>query len=284
MDRARTFGIGLAAAAAAVGLGLVVLGWLGAPRSNQILNAAGLAAGALLGAALLAWPRLLERGLGAAALAGGVAVLLTAFSGVPLEGIRRWVRAGPLLLHVGAIALPFLLAAAARRSGPLSALAAGLALLGAALQPDAAIATALSAGLLALAALRPSPTAWLLSGLSVAAAAWAWARPDPLAAVTFVEGVLPLAFHTSAAAGLLVGLGLALPVAALVALGLGDPARRVMALTLAAGFAGVAAAALIGNYPTPLVGYGLSPILSYVLGWSLLAGSGRDPGRAQPSG
>ena len=43
----------------------------------------------LVGAALLAWPRLLERGLGAAALAGGAAVLLTAFSGVPLEGIRR---------------------------------------------------------------------------------------------------------------------------------------------------------------------------------------------------
>lgn len=284
MDRARTYAIGLGAAAVAVGIGLIVLAWLGAPRSYLILNATGLAAGALLGAGLLAWPQLPGRGLGAAALAGGAAVLLTAFFGVPLEGVRRWVRAGPLLLHVGVIALPFLLAAAARRSGPLSMLAAGLALLGAALQADAAIATAMAAGLLTVAALRPSPTAWLLSGLSVAAAAWAWTRPDPLPAVTLVEGILPLAFHHSAPAGLVASLGLALPVAALVALGLGDPTRRVMALTLAAGFAGVVVAALTGNYPTPLLGFGLSPILCYVLGWSLLAGSGRDPGRAQSSG
>lgn len=284
MHRAKIYGMGLVAAAVAVGLGVVVLGWLGAPPTYRAFNLAGLGVGGLLGAVLLVWPRRLEASLGVIALLGGAAILLTAFAGVSLEGVRRWARVGPVLLHVGLIALPFLLAAVSRRVGPLSALAVGLALLGAALQPDAAIATALAAALLAGAVLRPSTRAWLLSGLSAAAAMWTWTRADPLPAVTFVEGVLPLAFSHSPDAGIVASLGLGVPLLALAALAFHDQRRRVMALTLAAGFTGIAAAALAGNYPTPLVGYGLSPILSYLLGWSVLASAGRDPGTAQSSG
>ncbi len=271
MDRAGTFGVGLAAATLAVSLGVVTLASLGAPQSHMTLNVAGLVAGGGLGGLMLMKRGLLARGLLALALAGGAAILATAHFGISLEGVRRWVRAGPLLLHVGLIALPFVVAQAARQAGWPSALAITAALAGTALQPDAQTATALAAGVVAIAMLRPSRLAWIMAALGVATAAWCWTRPDPLPAVTYVEGVVPLAFARSQALGLLASAGLALPALALVGFGLADKARRIPALALAAASAGVAAASLLGKYPTPLVGYGLSPILSYVLCWTVLA-------------
>ena len=279
MNRARSFGIAVCAASLAVALGVLTLVAVDAPESYLRVNIVALAASLLFGALLLVNRKLLTRGLGIIALTGGAAILATAFLGEPLEGVRRWVRAGPLLLHVGMVVMPFILARAVSRTDGLSVFAVTLALLGAALQPDAAIATALAGGAVILAAVRSSRVAWGVAGLAVMACVWCWAQPDPLPAVKYVEGVLPLAFRQTTAAGVLASVALAMPILALVGYGTFVAPRRVLAFVLAAAWTGLSAAALFGKYPTPLVGYGFSPILSYVLCWTVLVAA---PAMDQP--
>ena len=64
------------------------------------------------------------------------------------------------------------------------------------------------------------------------------------------------------------------------------PDRPVL-FAFGACWAAVIAAAAIGNYPTPLVGYGGSAVLGYLLSVALLTGSGRyafqaEAGEAKP--
>lgn len=271
ISRARCFGMGIAAAALAVGLGAVAMASLGAPQRYIVLNVVGLTAAGGLGALLLLKRGLLENGLGALAFAGAAAIAVTALFGVSLEGVRRWVGVGPVLLHVGFIASPFVLGHAARQVGWRSALAVLVALVGVSLQPDAQTATALAAGVVAIAAMHRSRLAGALAALGITTAAVCWTRPDPLPAVAYVEGFVPLAFAHAWSLGLVASAGLLLPAVGLAIFGLLNPDRRVTALAFAAAYVAAAASALLGGYPTPLVGYGLSPILSYVLFWAVLS-------------
>jgi asparagine N-glycosylation enzyme membrane subunit Stt3 len=102
------------------------------------------------------------------------------------------------------------------------------------------------------------------------AVAAAFARPDPLAPVPEVEGVLGLAWAWSPiAAAVAVAL---LAATALYPLRL---ARRrhpfTPALALAAIYAVQALAPAFGAFPVPLVGIGMSPILGFWLGAGALA-------------
>jgi hypothetical protein len=94
------------------------------------------------------------------------------------------------------------------------------------------------------------------------------ARPDRLPASPFVDGILYTSFAVHPLAGAAIVLGLCLLVLPAIAGRFGDreddAARRVFG---ALWIAGIAAAAL-GNYPTPVVGYGGSAILGYVLSLS----------------
>lgn len=198
-----------------------------------------------------------------------------------MERVHRWVALGPVRLHVASVLLPLLLVAmqglSQARGWWISTVAAvGVALM-LLLQPDAAQATAFAAAavvlLLPLAGRDPPRLVCLVSLPLLAALTWL--RRDPLAPVPHVEGIVHLA----------AGLGAGWAVAAVVSL-LVLPLPFFLAARGAGTHAGLALgvyvtitvlAAFVGNFPVPVMGYGVSPIIGYLVGLGILA-------RAAPSG
>lgn len=191
-----------------------------------------------------------------------------------VDGIHRWLPLGPVRLHAAAVLLPLLLVAlqglAQARGWWISAgVAVGAALL-LLLQPDAAQATAFAAGCLVLllppAGRDPLRLACML--VLPVLAGLAWLRKDPLAPVPHVEGIV----------GLAAGLGAGWAVAAVVSLlvlplpffhaGRGTANRAGLALGMYLSI--TVLAAFLGNFPVPVMGYGVSPIIGYLAGLGIL--------------
>ena len=282
---ARLIGVFAAASLAAVGVGAAVAAASGVPAAVWGRNLAAWALGGLVagGVAATVRPKALLLFLWAAPVG-----LLVALASAGQQGVRRWVDLGPLHMNAAMLVLPAAVVAMAMLAGPrrwpwIPALLA-LALLVA--QPDASQATALAAVVALLAALAAGPPA-LRAALVLAAgalAALAWRRPDPLRPVPEVEGIIGLAWDLSPlAAGLawLTLLAVAAAPAALTARGPSDVRRAGQALSLCLLLWTLTP--LLGAFPVPFVGMGLSPILGAWLGVGVLAGLLRRP-EAQDAG
>jgi hypothetical protein len=255
--------IGIACAVAATALGLLYLLAAGAPARYAVVNLAALALGlvALGGVDKAGLPD--GRSSGAAVAVLGSALLATALFGQSADGASRWIWIGPLSVQVSLVLLPFMLVAFARRADWPGTAGIALAALALALQPDRAMAGMLALSLAALAASRRD----IFSAAALLAALPAFAvtlvRPDALPAVPFVDRILFTAFSVHPLAGAAVVTGAALLV--VPAFIRGGPADGGARLVFAAIWIGAIAAAALGDYPTPVVGYGGSAILGYVL-------------------
>lgn len=272
---------------AAVSLTAVVVG-------AGVCAMSGVAAG-LWGRNLAAW---LVGALAAVALArwAGGRVILALAMAAPLglaatlldpglEGVHRWLVAGPVRFNAAMLLLPALVVATATLAGRVGWwwVPAAVALAVLALQPDASQASALALAVCAivvrLRSQNPMGRIALAVG-AVAVAAVAWVRPDALQPVPEVEGIIQLAAAQSV---LLAGAAVLLLLAFAAAPALathgrdGDDARRAGLALTALLLAWIAAPAL-GAFPVPLVGIGLSPILGAWLGVGLLASLRRRGG------
>jgi hypothetical protein len=203
------------------------------------------------------------------------------------EGVHRWIDVGPVHVNAAALLLPaavVALAAAGHRGWPWLAAAGMLGLL--VLQPDASQAAALGAGMIVvLASLRASALVRVGgAAATVLAVAAACMRPDSVAPVPEVEGIIGLAWESSPVAG---AAAVALLAAtALFPLRLAGRSRPFTpALALAACCAVQAAAPAFGAFPVPLVGIGMSPVLGFWLGAGALVTARRSSptGRAAPN-
>lgn len=211
-----------------------------------------------------------------------LAALVATLLAPGVEGVHRWVPLGPVRLHASAVLLPLLLVAMqglskARGWWISTGVAVGVALV-LLLQPDAAQATAFAAGCLVLLLPLAGRDPLRLAGMLVlpVLAGLAWLRRDPLAPVPHVEGIV----------GLAAGLGAGWAVAAVVSLlvlplpffhaGRGAGKHAGLALGTYVTIT-VLAAFLTGNFPVPVMGYGVSPIIGYLVGLGILM-------RAAPSG
>lgn len=267
--------LGLAGACGATLLGCTFMLLAGAPRAYVPMQLASLLL-ALASYALLpsaAWRDRLRRGglPGAWVLAMGLALLATALFGNAFEGLRRWVQIGPLTLQPSLLFMPCLLLVFARSRGVLAELGLGLAALALALQADRALSATLAAGLGLLALRRPS---WRMSGqllLALACLAAGWVRPGGAAGAAFVDDVPQAAFALHPALGLLLGLGLLLPVLPAL-LGRGRPGEGEALQLFGVVWATLGLAALLGQASTPLLGFGGSAVLAYFLSLALLPG------------
>jgi hypothetical protein len=272
--------LGLICAIGAVAMGMAYMTAAGAPSRFVLMNFAALVLGASvwLGLGRVAGSRLAGAGLVTLTLA--VALLLTALLGVPVDGAARWVSVGPLGLQVSLIVLPLMLVLYARRPDGVGTAAMVVAALALALQPDRAMAGVLAAGLLALLLAKRSRLPVIAASASVLAFGWTLLRPDLLPASPYVDRILYTAFEVHLLAGLAVLIGAAALVmpAALGAWKLGS--ERPALLAFGGCWAGVIVAAALGNYPTPLVGYGGSAVLGYLLSVALLPGGARESGVA----
>jgi cell division protein FtsW (lipid II flippase) len=259
---------GLACASGAVALGLAYLVAAGAPARMIAMNLAAYLVG-LAAYATLAVPNW-RIGRARSWLLPGLAVALLAatIAGTPAEGAARWISFGPLTLQVSLIVVPAMLVLFARAPDRPGAASLSVAALVLALQPDRAMAGALAAGLLATALIRRDRLSLLALGASVAGFTAALAQPDRLPAVPFVDLIYYSSFEVHPFAGIAVLLGTALLIAP--ALFTDRAGAGLRAIVFAAVWATIAAAAAMGHHPTPVVGYGGSAIVGYLLSLALV--------------
>ncbi len=262
-DRPRRFAT--FCAAGALGLGFGYMAAAGAPAAHFVMNGAAFVLGLLALGVIVEAGRIgrLPPGLVSVPLAG--ILLAVSLWGVSADGVNRWISVGGVALQPSLILVPVVALGFVRSRDGFSGLAVMIAALALALQPDRAMAAALAAGVLAVALARRG---WLelaaLAGALLGFAATMF-RPDPSPAVPFVDQILFSSFAVHPVAGLAVWCGAALMLLpALVGLARDAEHRPAYAVFGALWLAVIGAAAL-GNYPTPLVGYGGSAILGYLI-------------------
>jgi cell division protein FtsW (lipid II flippase) len=250
--------LGVLAAVLANGLGLAVMAAAGAPVSYLVINTAALAIGlALLG--LLNRTHATPAQAGWLCLACAAALLATALLGTTMSGATRWVQVGVVALQPSLLLLAVMIMAYARHQNAAGTAAMLLAALALALQPDRAMAAALVAGLLALASTASDRRVKLALAAALAGFAATMLRGDTLPPSRFVEQVFADAFAASLLAGAALVAGAALMLLPARALPIAE-ARVFAAVWLT-----LLLASVLGNYPTPLLGYGGSGILGYLL-------------------
>lgn len=252
-------------AVTATGLGLAYMAMAGAPTRYLAMNAAALAVGFLtvgIVAQVRRTGRISVKWVGIA-----LAAILFAASlfGTSMNGATRWVSLSGLTVQLSLILTPVLAIAFARSRDGMAAASVAVVALALALQPDRAMAGALAAGMLALAAVRRDRSA--LVALTAAGTAFVatMLQPDVQPAMPFVDQIFYSSFAVNPLAGLAVAAG-ALVMLVPVAVGWRyDPGNRASYAVFGAVWATIIAAAALGNYPTPLVGYGGSAIIGYVV-------------------
>jgi hypothetical protein len=202
--------------------------------------------------------------------AAPVALIVIGLSliGPDQEGVRRWLDLGVAQLNAAALVLPAAIAAFTRTPAWLSALCFVLIAGILAWQPDISQLAGFSIAAIILATSRFRIRGLLVSGgLAAAAITVCLLRPDPLAPVEHVEGILQLA--SSQSSTFAIALAAAIAIAAASPLLLQSTSARWPAFALAGYFAATTFASQLGPYPVPLAGYGLS----FVLGWWLGIGA-----------
>jgi hypothetical protein len=264
-DFRRGRGVALICAIAATLLGLVYLGAAGAPHRMLTMNLAALVAGLVVALPFFRRDPVQPPVAGILAVSIGAALLLTALLGDEASGARRWIPVAGIVLQPSLILLPLLITAVARSRDVLTALGVVVAAAALALQPDRAMAGALVAGLAAVVLLKRDRLGLFCLLVSAAGFAITLLRPDVVPATPFVDRVFRTAFSTGALSGAAVWGGAVLLLVP-AALGvIGDRSHRAIHGAFGATWLAIIIAAVVGDYPTPLVAYSGSSIVGYIL-------------------
>jgi cell division protein FtsW (lipid II flippase) len=198
------------------------------------------------------------------------ALLGTTLIGHSADGATRWLMLGGLALQPSLILLPVMVMTFARSRSVLGTVGMLVAAAALALQPDRAMTGMLAAGLAMLAMLRADRFVTTAFVASIVGFIVALMRPDTLPAAPFVDQILYSAFDVHALAGVAVALGATLLLLPAILGRIYDAANLEIYLVFGAVWLAAIAAAALGNYPTPIVGYGGSAIIGYVLSLAAL--------------
>ena len=249
----------------ATGMGLIYLSGAGASAQLLTMNAAALVAGLVLVLSLSRAEPLDRPFVGPVTVAIGVVLVLTAALGGEASGVRRWASVGQVVMQPSLILLPLLIVGFARSRDVLTATGVVLAAIALAWQPDRAMAATLVAGIGAVALTTRGRLALGLTGVALIGFAVACIQPDVVPPTPFVDRVYRTALSTGPVAGIAVWLGTAILLAPAI-LGLArDGANRAIHAAFGGTWLTIVCAAMAGDYPTPLVGYGGSAIVGYLL-------------------
>ena len=258
----------MGAGALAVLCGCLLLLMLGAPARMPLMNAAALAIGLVVARIGMVLIPANGRTADLLLLVAGAALPLTALMGEQAQGVPRWVVVAGITIQPGLILVPLLALGLALRPNLITATAVGLAALGTALQPDLGTAAMLLCGTAAAAFKVRSIVSLGASLMALAGAATALVRPAELPPARFVEHVVASAIAAGVGPATIALAGVVLMfLPALIV-------RRTAASATSAACTGVWAAgliaALLGSYPTPVIGFGGSAIVGYLLSLALL--------------
>ena len=269
-DFSRPRRVAVVCGASAVLLGLAYLWLADAPSHYLAINSLALLIGFVLMAILDRLSSVYSGWRSAAIVGAAVVIMFTALLGQPVEGASRWVKVGAVFIQPSLILLPILVLAFAGAKGWLSTIGVLIAALALALQPDRAMAGALAASLIAIAMLRPDRMTITAATGALGCFAATLFRPDKLPAVPYVDQVLYTAFDDHVVAGITVLMGTFLLVLPALVGFARDPQARALYATHGIVWSAIILAATVGNYPTPIVGYGGSAILGYFLALAAL--------------
>lgn len=264
----RRIGIGCALGATCLGIAYLILA--GAPARYVVVNATAFLLGIVALSAISQQRGAIERVSGRMVLLLGLCLLATAVFGASVDGASRWIWVGPLGVQVSLVTLPVMTVTFARHRDVLGTAGMMLAALALVIQPDRAMAGVLALSLAALTITKADRFSIMSLIVALATFAVTLLRPDELPAVPFVDQILFTAFEAGTLAGAAVVLGAFLLVVPAIAGRLQDAPNSGAYAVFGAMWLGCVAAAALGNYPTPVVGYGGSAILGYLLSLSVL--------------
>lgn len=250
---------------AATGLGLAYMMAAGAPHRYLAINAGALVLGIGLAGLMTVMRRTAEHGNGLGILVLGAFLVASSLFGVTVNGATRWVIVGGFSLQPSLLFIPMMVVQFGRRSDSLSTWGLALAGVAVALQPDRGMAGVLVVGLMAVAALRLERR--VLTALAIAFAGFVATliQIDVQPAMPFVDQIFFSSFEVHPLAGFAVCGGAALLLAPAFIGRTGDADTGHARVAFGATWLAVIIAAALGNYPTPVVGYGGSAIIGYVL-------------------
>lgn len=267
-------------AVATAAVSLAVLAMVGVPASVLAIQAAAFVVGGLL-AICLAWEGTAPGSRTAVWVMWLAALLvLTTLSGPNLEGVRRWIQLGPLVLQPAPLVLPFVAWALTMKPAgwPIGGLTMGFLA-----QPDPSALAAVAAVVAIIAVMYRRAKILEIGALSLALVGLIWLtfQPDVLTPVAHVEGIVAAAWGVHPAAGGMALIALMLVPApfilrALAPAGEGE-ARRALTVALSGLWLVLVLANLTGRFPAPVVGYGSSFVVGWLVSLGLIAGRGAAP-------
>lgn len=249
-------------------IGLTYLFVSGAPLTMMAVNGAAMLIGIVLAIAVKLTVRITNNVVTLIAVLGALSLLGTAMFGYPIENAKRWLLAGPFFVQTSLILLPLIALGFARIQNFWTTLAVFVAGFAMALQPDRAMAAMLFIAIAVVCWMRPGK--WTFSAVLFCATGFATTLfvPDRLPAVPFVDHILWTAFEINIMIGLLLWIGCLALVCPMLFVPIGE--RTMIHVTFTACWLALIAAAAMGAYPTPIVGYGASAIIGYFLSLILL--------------
>ncbi len=207
-----------------------------------------------------------------ATLVAACLLLALTFLDRGLDGVHRWLSIGSFRLYISSIMLPGVVLMISElwqdQIEPVSVAILLVIAVILVMQPDAAQLSAFAAamGLLVLTQTKSKAIQYALLSALIGCVAYVWIRIDGLDAVPHVEGILALAGD----------MGIAYYVFGLFSLGvlllpfLNFSNASMKAKALGIYFFVMIAATFLGNFPVPFIGYGISPIIGYMLAIFLL--------------
>jgi len=252
--------------AAGVVAGLIGLAYLlvsGAPLNMVIVNGAAMFVGILLAPSLRLSARATDPVVSTTALISSFILLGTAIFGYAIEDAKRWLLIGPFFIQTSLILLPLIAICFARIQNFRTTLAVCVAAFAMAAQPDRAMAAMLFVAVAIVAIMRPNRLTISAAVFSTMTFAATLVLPDRLPAVPFVDFILWSAFDIGFWVGLALWAGCLLLVCPIFLVPKAE--RNVLHYVFVSCWLTLIAAAAMGAYPTPIVGYGASAIIGYFL-------------------
>ena len=200
--------------------------------------------------------------------AATIALMLT-FANQGMEGVHRWISIGAVKLNVAMIVLPMIFLELYQvlkiRGLTYAGVSAFIILLVLFFQPDASQLTGFAIPVMIMLSLntRSKKIRFLITGVSVLFIVLSWIRLDHLPPVNYVERILMMVADMGGIWLVLGIISLAILPAPFILL----PPKNAVSVSRYIGcyYIVILLSTLFGNFPVPLMGYGISPIVGYYL-------------------
>lgn len=202
-------------------------------------------------------------------LPAAIIALILTFANQGMEGVHRWISIGAVKLNVAMIVLPMIILELYQvlkiRGLTYAGVNAFIILLVLFFQPDASQLTGFAIPVMIMLSqnTRSKKIRLLITGVSVLFIALSWIRLDHLPPVNYVEKILMMVADMGGIWFVLGIISLAILPAPFILL----PPKNAVSVSRYIGcyYIVILLSTLFGNFPVPLMGYGISPIVGYYI-------------------